>query len=92
MAKLKVVVEPSLCTGEALCTGISPRYFELVDSSDGIHRAQVRDPLGQLHVSNTQPVDDDGYDQILEAAERCPPKAIYVYEIDDDGNETRIFP
>jgi ferredoxin len=92
MPRLKVRVDAELCTGEALCTGISPRYFELITTREGNHVAEVRAPDGSLHPEFIVDVSDADYDEILEAAERCPPKAIFVYELDAAGNETQLCP
>jgi ferredoxin len=92
MPKLKVRVDQELCTGEAVCTGISPRYYELITNDRGEHRAQVRDERGNLHVEYLLNVSDDDYDEILEAAERCPPKAIFIWEVDAQGRESQICP
>ena len=92
MPKLKVRVEQELCTGEALCTGIAPRFYELITDDNGDHKAQMKGADGKLHIEYTLEVNDDDYDEILEAAERCPPKAIFVWEIDAQGRETQICP
>ncbi len=92
MPKLKVIVDQNLCTGEALCTGVSPRYYELITTDGGEHKAQVKGPDGKLHVEYTLEVSDEDYDEILEAGERCPPRAIFIYEIDAQGRETQICP
>ncbi len=92
MQKLKVCVKQDVCTGEALCTGIAPAHFELI-SVEGEHKAIVRAPGKPSAEEQELDVDDDAYDEILEAAERCPPRAIYVYEKEDEGDEeSLIFP
>jgi len=92
MATLRVLVKQPLCTGEALCTGIAPQYFELITDAAGDHKAKVKGTDGKLHEEFTFDVDEDEYDDLLEAAERCPPCAIFVYEIDGAGEEAQIFP
>lgn len=91
MPKLRVRVEQELCTGEAICTGIAPRFYHLV-TVDGEHKAQVKASDGSIHLDHVLDVSDDDYDEILEAAERCPPKAIFIYEVHPDGREEQLCP
>ena len=62
----KIVVERELCIGAASCVAIAPGAFEL--DKDNI--AIIKDAKG----------DDDA--TIMAAAESCPTKAIFLYDID----------
>ena len=62
----KIVVERELCIGAASCVAIAPGVFEL--DKDNI--AIIKDAKG----------DDDA--TIMAAAESCPTKAIFLYDID----------
>lgn len=92
MPRLRVKVDQQECTGEALCTGISPRFFEMITNAAGEHKAQVKGRDCKLNVEAVLDVTDDEYDEILEAAERCPPKAIYMWEVKAGGQEEQIYP
>ena len=91
MAKLKIKVDQGLCTGEALCTGIAPDFFELYDAGGGQgHKVKVRLKDGTtLPEAIRDQLSDDDYDQILEAAERCPPEAIFIW---DEETGEQLFP
>ncbi|MCA9546633.1 MAG: ferredoxin [Myxococcales bacterium] len=91
MARLKVKVDQKLCTGEALCTGIAPAFFELYDAGGGEgHKALVKTRDGKtVPEAVLAQLSDDDYDTLLEAAERCPPEAIYIW--DEDTGE-QLFP
>ena len=91
MAKLKVRVDPALCTGEAICTGLAPDWFELYDAGGGQgHKAYVRTRDGKtVPEAVLDQLSDDDYDMILEAAERCPPEAIFVW---DEETGEQLFP
>jgi len=92
MPKLRVKVDQDLCTAEAICTGIAPRFYHLITNDAGEHKALVKAKDGSLHIEHVLDISDDDYDEILEAAERCPPKAIFVWEIHPNGSETQICP
>ncbi|MFA4873027.1 MAG: ferredoxin [Patescibacteria group bacterium] len=62
----KIVVERELCIGAASCVAIAPGVFEL--DKDNI--AIIKDAKGG----------DDT--TIMAAAESCPTKAIFIYDID----------
>lgn len=92
MPKLRVKVDQELCTGEALCTGIAPRFYHLITTESNEHKALVKAKDGSMSVEQVLDVSDDDYDEILEAAERCPAKAIFVWEVHSNGSETQICP
>lgn len=84
MARLKIRVDQTLCTGEALCTGIAPDFFELYDAGGGQgHKALVKTRDGKtVPEAILEQLSDEDYDIILEASERCPPEAIFVWDAD----------
>ena len=91
MAKLKIKVDQVLCTGEALCTGIAPKFFDLFDAGNGQgHKVNVRLRDGStLPEAILDQLSDDDYDEILEASERCPPMAIFVW---DEETGEQLYP
>jgi len=64
MADLKIMIDRSKCTGEAICVGIAPEVFEL--DEDGI-----------AVVVSAEGADREA---IFEAAESCPADAIVVID------------
>lgn len=92
MPKLRICVDQELCCAEVICTGISPKYFEMITNAQGEHKARMRAPGGLLPHEATFDVPDEDYDEVLDAAERCPPKAIIVTELHPDGREEQLCP
>lgn len=84
-------MDQGLCTGEALCTGIAPAFFALIDKGGGEgHKALVKTRDGrQVPDAILDALSDEEYDVLLEAAERCPPEAIFVW---DDETGEQLFP
>ena len=64
MSDLKIIIDRTKCTGEAICVGIAPEVFEL-------------DEQGIAVVMGTESADREA---ILEAAESCPADAIIVID------------
>jgi ferredoxin len=64
MSDLKIIIDRTKCTGEAICVGIAPEVFEL--DEDGI-----------AVVMGAEGADREA---ILEAAESCPADAIIVID------------
>lgn len=91
MGRLKIKVVQKACTGEALCTGLAPDFFELYDAGGGEgHKVLVKTRDGKtLPEAIVDQISDDDYDAILEAAERCPPEAIFVW---DEETGEQLFP
>lgn len=65
MDKWHVLVDPSACLGDGLCTDLAPQTFEIDEDEN---RARVRE--GDL----------DEPEVILAAARMCPTGAIRVYD------------
>jgi ferredoxin len=63
---LRIVVDRTKCTGEAICVGIAPEVFDLDDEQIAI----VINP------------DGTDRDTIMEAAQSCPQDAISVIDVD----------
>lgn len=83
MARLKVKVDQKLCTGEAICTGIAPEFFEIIDAGAGQgHKAMVKFQGKLIPEALLDQISDEDYDKLLEAAERCPPEAIIIWDAD----------
>ena len=91
MAKLKIKVDQKMCTGEALCTGIAPTFFELYEPGGGQgHKALVKTREGKtIPQAILDQLSEDDYDELLEAAERCPPEAIFIW---DEETGEQLFP
>ncbi|MFN8016033.1 MAG: ferredoxin [Acidimicrobiia bacterium] len=78
-ARLKVWIDPDLCTGDGLCTDIAPPIFEMGD--DGI--AYVKDGDEHLHhpEEGPEPLANIPAGQeklVVEAAEECPGECIFI--------------
>lgn len=68
----KIVVDRNLCIGAASCVVMASNTFEL----DAENKAVVKDPHGNSN------------DEIWQAAESCPTKAILLY--DEEGKQ--VYP
>lgn len=63
---MKVRVNPDICAGFGICTGIAPEVFELHE-----------DGYAVVLVSEVKPEDED---TMRRAADQCPARAITVTE------------
>jgi ferredoxin len=71
---MKVWVDQDVCTGDGLCSELSPAVFQLDDSI-----AHVRDARGALLPGGTMvDVPDFEIDAVLDAAEDCPGECIFI--------------
>lgn len=79
MERQRVRVDFDKCTGEAICTGLAPELFELI-TVDGEHKAVLS--LAGQPKDDILTLNDEAYDALWEATERCPPDAIFIYDVD----------
>ncbi len=65
----KVMIDPELCVGDAICVDIAPDVFEMRDD-------------GLAHVKEGMECTGDR-DDVQEAAEQCPGGAILIEDSDE---------
>jgi ferredoxin len=78
----KVWIDQDLCTGDGLCTEISPAVFEMRD--DGL--AYVIDRAGEFITGVAGsvakvPVPEGELENVIEAAEECPGGCIFIEKV-----------